>query len=157
MANIKRVIAREILGSRGFPTVEAIIELEDSSVGTFAVPSGISVGKHEAVELRDGDVKRYAGKGVLKALLNIHTKLAPQIIGKDAANQKLIDKIMIEADNSPNKSTLGANSILALSAGVVKAQANSQNLSVYQYIAKLLDQDQQPYFSIPTPMFNILN
>src|SRR3990167_10875771 len=106
MAKIKKVIAREILDSRSFPTVEAIIQLDDGSVGAFATPSGISVGKHEAVELRDGDSNRYAGNGVLKALENILVYLAPAIIGKDASGQEELDKIMIQIDGTDNKSKM---------------------------------------------------
>src|SRR3989344_3050652 len=157
MANIKKIVAREILDSRGYPTVEAIIELEDGAVGAFAAPSGISVGKHEAVELRDGDVKRYAGKGVLKALINIHSKISPLIIGKNAADQTLIDKIMIDADGTANKEKLGANSILAVSGAVAKAQANSQRVSLYKYISRLLNKEELLPYIIPTPMVNILN
>src|SRR3989344_7713618 len=103
MAKIKRLVAREILDSRAYPTVEVIVQLEDSSVGVFSTPTGISVGKHEALELRDGDVKRYAGRGVLTALNNILIYLAPQIIGKDATDQKAIDKEMIALDATDNK------------------------------------------------------
>ncbi len=158
MAKITKIVAREILDSRATPTVEAIVQLEDGSVGVFAVPSGISIGKHEAVELRDGDSKRFAGKGVLKALTNIHTKLSPLLIGKDAENQEGIDKAMIEADSSENKSNLGANSILALSGAIAKAQAYSQKIPLYKYIGKLMGKSEQgEVSSIPTPMFNILN
>src|SRR3989344_8706536 len=157
MANIKKIVAREILDSRGFPTIEAIIELEDGSVGTFAVPSGISVGKHEAVELRDGDIKRYAGQGVLKALINIYSKLSPLLIGKDAVSQRAIDKLMIDADGTSNKGKLGANSILAISGAVAKAQANSLKISLYKYISKLLNKEEMLPYIIPTPMVNILN
>ena len=157
MAKITRIIAREILDSRANPTVEAIVALEDNSVGSFAVPSGISVGKHEAVELRDKDTKRFSGNGVLKALTNIHTILTPLLIGKDAQNQLEIDKLMIDADGSENKANLGANSILALSGAVARAQASSQNLSLYRYIAKLSEKDTNQQHLIPTPMVNILN
>jgi len=157
MANIKKIVAREILDSRGYPTVEAIIELEDGAVGAFAAPSGISVGKHEAVELRDGDVKRYAGKGVLKALINIHSKISPMLIGKNAADQASIDKLMINADGTDNKGKLGANTILAVSGAVTKAEANSQKISLYKYISKLLNKVEILPYIIPTPMFNILN
>lgn len=157
MANIKKIIAREILDSRAFPTVEAIVVLEDGAVGSFATPSGISIGKHEAVELRDGDIKRFAGKGVLKVLINIHSKLAPLLIGKNAADQANIDKILIEADGSQNKINLGANTILALSAAVTKAQANSEKISYYRYISKLFNKDELKPYIIPTPMLNVLN
>lgn len=157
MANIKKIVAREILDSRGFPTVEAIVELDDASVGAFAVPSGISVGKHEAVELRDGDMKRFAGKGVFKSLINIHSKLSPLLIGKNAANQEDLDKLMIDADGTSNKNKLGANSILALSGAIAKAQASSEKISFYRYISKQINREELLPYIIPTPMFNILN
>lgn len=157
MAKIAKIIGREILDSRGFPTVEAIVQLDDGSVGSFAAPSGISVGKHEAVELRDGDPKRYAGKGVLKSLSIILHTLSPLIIGQDAENQAQIDKILIDADSTPNKSKLGANTILAISGAVCKAQSASAHITLYKYIAKLMIGADVQKFQIPTPMFNILN
>lgn len=157
MAKIKKIIGREVLDSRGYPTVEAIVQLEDGSVGSFAAPTGASIGRHEAVELRDGDPKRFAGKGVLKCLHNILTILAPRIIGKDAADQAGIDKEMITADGSSDKSKLGANTIIAISAAVTKAQAASEHMTVYKYVAKLLTGTDTQKFQIPTPMFNILN
>lgn len=156
MAKIKKIVAREILDSRGQPTVEAIIELADLSVGTFSVPSGASVGKHEALELRDGDPARYNGLGVLKSLGNIARILAPALIGQEAASQQEIDNIINKADGTENKSNLGANSILALSGAICKAQSVSERMPLYQYIAKLAGLSTQK-FSIPTPMFNILN
>lgn len=157
MANIKKIVAREIIDSRAFPTVEAIVELDDGAVGAFATPSGISVGKHEAVELRDGDIKRFAGHGVLKALQNIHSKLSPLLIGKNAKDQASLDKIMIDADGSSNKANLGANAILSLSCAVAKAQAQSEKIPLYKYISTILDKEIKTPFIIPTPMFNILN
>lgn len=156
MAKIKKIIAREILDSRAFPTLEATIQLGDGSSGTFAVPSGLSVGKHEALELRDQDPKRYAGLGVLKCLETIHDNLGPKIIGLDAADQEEIDDLMIKLDGNHDKSKLGANTILVLSGAVMKAQAVSLKLPVYQYVAKLLGRD-LTHFSMPTPMFNIIN
>lgn len=156
MAKIKKIIAREILDSRGIPTVEAIVELDDSSVGVFGVPSGVSVGKHEATEIRDKDPNRYGGMGVLICLEKIAQVLAPKLIGQDARDQAKIDSIMIEADGTGNKSNLGANSILALSGAIVKAQALSQKIPLYQYISSLLGKNTNE-FTIPTPMFNILN
>lgn len=155
MAKITKIIAREILDSRATPTVEAMVVLDDGALGVFSCPSGASVGKHEAYELRDNDTKRYQGHGVLKCLENILKTLAPKIIGLDAKDQEAIDKIMIDADGTKDKSKLGANSILALSGAVTKAQAASENIPVYQYISKLLGGGSA--FSIPTPMFNILN
>lgn len=157
MAKIKKIIGREVLDSRGYPTVEAIVQLADGSVGSFAAPTGASIGKHEAVELRDGDPKRFAGKGVLKCLQNILTVLAPLIIGKDAADQVGIDKEMIQADGTSDKSKLGANTIIAISAAVTKAQAASEHMTVYKYVSKLLTGTDSQKFQIPTPMFNILN
>lgn len=156
MAKIKKIIAREILDSRGYPTIEAIVELEDASVGVFSTPSGLSTSKYEAVELRDSDAKRYNGMGVLRALEKIVTLLAPGLIGQDAKNQQKIDSIMIEIDGTQDKSNIGANSILAISGAVVKAQAASNKMPVYQYLAQLLGRDTSQ-FLIPTPMFNILN
>jgi len=157
MAKIKKIIAREILDSRGMPTIEAIVQLEDGSVGSFATPSGISVGKHEAVELRDGDSSRYSGHGVLKALENILAFLAPALIGKDASNQAELDKVMIQIDGTQNKSKMGANSILAISGAITRAQAASLKITLYQYISALLLGQKASQFTIPTPMFNILN
>jgi len=156
MAKIKKIIAREILDSRGDPTIEIIIQLSDGSVGVASAPSGLSVGKYEAVELRDKDPKRYAGKGVLKALQNVYSVLAPRLIAKDAANQKQLDEEMITADGTKDKSNLGANTLIALSLAIAKAQAASQKIPLYQYIAILVSKDSHQ-FTIPTPMFNLLN
>lgn len=156
MAKIKKIIAREILDSRATPTIETIVLLEDSAVGVFSTPSGASTGKHEAQELRDGDPKRYKGKGVLKNLQKISQSLAPKLIGMDAANQRAIDSAMIAIDGSPNKSNLGANTLLALSGAIVKAQAVSRKIPLYQYIAELASFDTHQ-FMIPSPMFNVIN
>lgn len=156
MAKIKKIIAHEILDSRGIPTIESIVELSDSSVGIYAVPAGLSVGKHEAAELRDNDPKRYDGKGVLKALEIIHSKIAPLVIGKDSQDQEAIDKEMIKADGSENKKNFGANSILSISGAIAKAEAQSKNIPLYLYISHLLGENKNS-FAIPTPMFNILN
>lgn len=157
MAIIKKIIGREILDSRGYPTVEAIVQLDDGSVGSFATPSGASIGRHEAVELRDSDPKRYGGKGVIKCLHNIVGVLAPLIIGKNAANQTEIDKTLKDADGSQDKSRLGANTILAISAAVTRSQSASEKVTLYKYISKLLNGEGSQKFQIPTPMFNILN
>src|SRR3972149_7463755 len=156
MAKIKKIIAREILDSRGYPTIESIVELSDLTIGVSSVPSGLSVSKHEATELRDDDQKRYSGRGVLKCLESILTVLAPRLIGKEAALQKQLDEEMIAADGTSNKSKLGANSILSLSCAIAKAEASSQKIPLYQYIATLLQANTNE-FSMPTPMFNILN
>lgn len=156
MAKIKKIIAREILDSRALPTIEAIIELDDGSVNTFSVPSGASVGKHESVELRDRDPKRYEGLGVLNCLKIISQVLSPQLIGQDAYNQEEIDNILIKSDGTANKSKLGANTTLALSGAVAKAAGISQKMPIYQYVSKLYGTN-STQFSLPTPMFNILN
>ncbi len=156
MAKIKKIIAREIIDSRANPTIETIIALEDGAVGVFSVPSGSSVGKNEATELRDKDSARYAGLGVLNCLEKISKDLAPKLIGQDAANQKALDSMMIAEDGSSEKKNLGANTILSLSGAIAKAQAVSQKLPLYQYISQLSGQKTNQ-FTIPTPMFNILN
>lgn len=151
MRRIKAIQAREILDSRGNPTVEVDVELEMGVVGRAAVPSGASTGEFEAVELRDEDPKRYKGKGVLKAVKNVMKVIAPEIIGMDATEQVAIDRKMIELDGTPNKSKLGANAILGVSLAVAKAAAQSVGLPLYRYLggpnAKVL----------PMPMMNILN
>ncbi|HES59600.1 MAG: phosphopyruvate hydratase [Calditrichaceae bacterium] len=151
MSYIEDVYAREVLDSRGNPTIEVEVILEDGSFGMAAVPSGASTGEHEAVELRDGDKERYLGKGVLKAVQNVNEIIANEIIGLDATEQPYIDKVMIELDGTPNKSKLGANAILGVSMAVAKAAAESIGLPLYQYLggvnAKVL----------PVPMMNILN
>lgn len=151
MSTIVGVYAREILDSRGNPTVEVEVYLEDGSMGRAGVPSGASTGAFEAVELRDGEKGRYLGKGVLNAVKNVNEIIAPEIVGMDATEQVLIDKILLELDGTPNKAKLGANAILGVSLAVAKAAAESLDIPVYQYIggtnAKVL----------PTPMMNILN
>ena len=148
---IKEVRAREILDSRGNPTVEVDVELEDGTLGRAAVPSGASTGEHEAVELRDGDKSRYQGKGVLKAVENVNATLSEEVIGFEATDQIGIDKMMIELDGTPNKGKLGANAILGVSLAVAKAAAASLGQPLYRYIggtnARIL----------PVPMMNILN
>ncbi len=151
MTNIIDVHAREILDSRGNPTVEVDILLESGAMGRAAVPSGASTGTREAVELRDGDKKRYLGKGVLKAVKNVNEIIGPEIIDLDATDQALIDKIMIELDSTENKGKLGANAILGVSLAIAKAAAVYSELPLYRYIgganAKVL----------PVPLLNILN
>ncbi len=151
MSIIIDVWAREILDSRGNPTVEAEIELEDGTIGRAAVPSGASTGEHEAVELRDEDKNRYLGKGVLKAVENVNDIIAEELTGFDATDQVGIDQMMIELDGTSTKSKLGANAILAVSLATAKAAANYFNVPLYRYIggtnAKIL----------PTPMMNIIN
>ncbi len=156
MAKIKKIIAREILDSRAHPTIECIIELEDGAVGIFSVPSGASVGKHEAVELRDKDTNRMDGLGILSCLKLIAQVLSPLLIGQDTLNQQNIDDILIKSDSSADKSKIGANTMLALSGAAAKAAAVSQKIPLYQHIARLAGFSSNE-FSIPTPMFNILN
>lgn len=151
MSYIEEVIAREVLDSRGNPTVEVEIFLEDGSVGRAIVPSGASTGAHEAVELRDGDKTRYLGKGTLKAVENVNDEIAEEIIGYNVFDQVGLDNLLIDLDGTPNKSRLGANAILAVSMAAADAAANSLGLPLFQYLggvnAKLL----------PVPMMNILN
>jgi enolase len=148
---IKEVKAREILDSRGNPTVEVEISLEDQSTGRAGVPSGASTGIHEALELRDGDKKRYSGKGVLKAVENVNRLIAPEICGLDASDQLGLDKRMLELDGTPNKSRLGANAILGVSLAAARAAAFSLRMPLYRYLGGLSAR------WLPVPMFNILN
>lgn len=150
---IKKILAREILDSRGNPTVEVDLFLENGTQARAAVPSGASTGEHEAAELRDGG-ERYLGKGVLNAVKNVKDKIAPMLLGQDAENQKNIDQMMIELDGTENKAKIGANAILAVSLANAKAVALAQNKSFYSYIL-------ENYFNkqalLPAPMMNILN
>src|SRR5918996_1012976 len=134
MSAIVDVIAREILDSRGNPTVEADVLLESGVLGRAAVPSGASTGSREAIELRDGDKKRYGGKGVLKAVEHVNTELCEAIIGVDATEQSFVDKTLIDLDGTENKSRLGANAILAVSLAVAKAAAEESGLPLHRYI-----------------------
>ncbi|MEO8105859.1 MAG: phosphopyruvate hydratase [Actinomycetes bacterium] len=151
MATIDALIAREILDSRGNPTVEVEVALDDGAMARAAVPSGASTGVHEAVELRDGDASRYLGKGVEKAVNAVDDDIAPQLLGYEASEQRLIDQVMIDIDGTPNKSRLGANAILGVSLAVAKAAAESADLPLFRYLggpnAHLL----------PVPMMNVLN
>jgi len=131
---IQHVTAQEVLDSRGNPTVEAHVELDDGTIGSAIVPSGASTGEREAVELRDGDEKRYGGKGVRKAVENVESKIGPLLVGKDALDQRAIDRLMIELDGTPNKAGLGANAILAVSMAVARAAANSLRMPLYRYL-----------------------
>src|SRR5688572_16836182 len=151
MSYISEIFSRQILDSRGNPTVEVDVITDEGAVGRAAVPSGASTGIHEAVELRDGDKKKYAGKGVLKAVKNVNDTIAPALLGNDVADQTGIDEMMIELDGTENKSKLGANAILAVSMAVAKAAAEEASLPLFRYVggtnAKIL----------PVPMMNILN
>ncbi|MCE9499946.1 MAG: phosphopyruvate hydratase [Leptospira sp.] len=148
---IKNIKAREILDSRGNPTVEVDVILEDGILGRAAVPSGASTGEYEAVELRDGDKKRYGGKGVLKAVSNVNEKLAKLVAGKNALEQTLIDELMIKEDGTPNKKNFGANAILGVSLAVAKAAAQHCRLPLFRYIGGNFAQE------LPVPMMNIIN
>src|SRR5690348_8463502 len=134
MTTIVKVIGREILDSRGNPTVEADVYLADGNMGRAAVPSGASTGEHEAVELRDGDKSRYLGKGVLKAVGSVNGEIAKALHGKDAANQGEIDRLMIALDGTPNKGRLGANAILAVSMAAARAAAAAHETPLYRYL-----------------------
>src|ERR1700690_2340702 len=131
---ITKVIGREILDSRGNPTVEADVHLADGTVGRAAVPSGASTGEHEAVELRDNDPKRYMGKGTRKAVANILKKIEPVVTGMQAEEQSAVDRAMIDLDGTPNKAKLGANAILAVSMATARASAHSQMTPLYRYL-----------------------
>jgi len=149
--HIQNIIAREILDSRGNPTVEVDVILENGVVGRAAVPSGASTGIYEACEIRDGDKSRYLGKGVSRAVENVNGEIAAALIGKNVLDQAELDRIMISLDGTPNKSRLGANAILGVSLAAARAAANALGISLYRYIggnnARLL----------PVPMMNILN
>lgn len=151
MTTISSILAREIIDSRGNPTVEVDVILDCGCMGRAAVPSGASTGEREALELRDGDKKRYLGKGVLKAVDNINNIIAKILIGEDALNQKAIDNLMIREDGTENKSKLGANAILGVSMAVAKAAANAVGLPLYQYIGGCNAK------KLPVPMMNVIN
>jgi enolase len=151
MTEIAAIRAREILDSRGNPTVEADVILESGALGRAAVPSGASTGEHEAVELRDGDKSHYMGKGVLQAVENIETVIAPELEGFDAANQRLLDYTMIQLDGTANKSKLGANAILAVSMAAARAVAQTLEIPLYRYLGGANAS------VLPTPMMNVLN
>ena len=151
MTTITDVKAREILDSRGNPTIEAEVTLASGAMGQAAVPSGASTGEHEAVELRDGDKKRYGGKGVMKAVQNVNEIIGPNIVGLDATQQLVVDESMLEMDGTPNKKKLGANAILGVSIATAKAAASFFGLPLYQYLGGV------NAHLLPVPMMNILN
>ncbi|MCE7914582.1 MAG: phosphopyruvate hydratase [Nitrosomonas sp. PRO4] len=151
MSAIVDVIAREILDSRGNPTIEADVLLESGVLGRASVPSGASVGTREAVELRDGDAQRYSGKGVLKAVENVNTEISETLMGLDAIDQSFIDQALIELDDTENKSRLGANAILAVSLAVAKAAAEESGLPLYRYLGGA------GLMSMPVPLMNLIN
>jgi enolase len=151
LTEIVDIFAREILDSRGNPTIEAEVTLDDGSMGRAAVPSGASTGAHEAYELRDGDKSRFGGKGVLKAVDAVNGEICDTLVGLDAEDQRLIDKVLIEVDGTPNKSRLGANAILGVSLAVAKAAAEAASLPLYRYVGGA------NAHILPTPMMNIIN
>lgn len=151
MATIQNIHAREILDSRGNPTVEADVVLDTGVVGRAAVPSGASTGELEALELRDGDKQRYAGKGVLKAVENVNTTLRDALLGKDVDDQRQLDQSMLDIDGTANKSNLGANAILAVSLAAAHAAAHARGLPLYRSLRD------QPKYTLPVPMMNIIN
>jgi enolase len=151
MSSIVDVVAREILDSRGNPTIEADVLLESGSMGRAAVPSGASTGSREAIELRDGDAKRYAGRGVLKAVEHVNTEISEAIVGLDASEQAFIDKTLIELDGTENKARLGANALLAVSMAVAKGAAEEAGLPLYRYFGG------SGPMQLPVPMMNVIN
>src|SRR5689334_16489846 len=151
MSNIAEIRGRQVIDSRGNPTVEAEISLQDGSVGRAIVPSGASTGEHEAVELRDGDQNRYLGKGVLKAVENVNGEIADALANMDAADQRALDAKMIELDGTENKGRLGANAMLAVSMAAARAAAACYQLPLYRYLGGAAAN------TLPTPMMNILN
>ena len=151
MSKIKSIHAREILDSRGNPTVEVEVKLADGAFGRAAVPSGASTGVHEALELRDGDKKRYGGKGVLKAVENVNGSISKALAGSETSDQSAVDQAMLALDGTPNKSKLGANAILGVSLAVARAAADSAKTPLYQYLSKGTAK------LMPVPMFNIMN
>jgi enolase len=151
MTTIVSIQARQILDSRGNPTVEAEVELEDGALGRAAVPSGASTGEHEAVELRDGNPRAFGGKGVSRAVAHVVDEIAPELVGEDALDQSIVDRLLIELDGTPNKSRLGANAILAVSLASARAAAESVGLPLYRYLGG-------PLASVlPVPLMNVLN
>ncbi len=158
MNEIKKISAREILDSRGNPTVEGEVELESGVKARAAVPSGASTGTLEALEMRDNEPNRYFGKGVTRAVSNVKEKIAPAILGKSVFDQKEIDRIMIDLDGTENKSVLGANAILSVSLAVARAASEEKGVELYEYIAeKSKVQSPKSKVTMPTPMFNVLN
>ena len=151
MTTIVDILGREILDSRGNPTLEVEVLLESGAIGRAAVPSGASTGDYEAVELRDGDKSRYLGKGVLKAVENVNDKIAEELIDFDAADQAYIDQFLIDMDGTPNKAVLGANATLGVSLACAKAVAETLDMPLYRYIGGVNAR------TLPVPMMNILN
>src|ERR1700757_185983 len=152
---ILKVHARQVIDSRGNPTVEADVILEGEVLGRAAVPSGASTGEHEALELRDADKSKYLGKGVLKAVAHVNGEIAKAVAGFDASDQRTLDRRMIEADGTPNKSKLGANAILAVSMAAARAAGVSAGQTLYKYLAR--HSSDSSGTTLPVPMMNILN
>ena len=151
MAKISRVVGREILDSRGNPTVEVDVFLDNDVWGRMSVPSGASTGKNEALELRDNDEARYEGKGVMRAVGNVNNAIAPAIVGLDAHDQEAVDRLLIDLDGTADKSNLGANAILGVSVALAQAAAASKQFPLYRSLAR------NGQFTLPVPMFNVLN
>lgn len=156
MAKIQQIAAREILDSRGNPTIETTVFLDNGTFGTASVPSGASVGSHEAVELRDRDQNRYEGMGVLKAIGNIEKSIAPKLLGTDIYKQQEIDRSMIDLDGTSNKEMLGANAMLSVSMSACRAGAKNAGMPLFLYINQFVKKENQP-LKIPTPLFNLIN
>lgn len=156
MAKIKQISAREILNAKGNPTVEATVILSDGATGIASSPTGTSVGKYEAVDLKDNDQSRYRGLGVLNAIMNVDKLIAPNLIGMDASRQQEIDKKMIDLDGTQNKARLGANATLSVSMAVAKASARSSVLPLFLYLREFIKKENLP-LKIPTPLFNLIN
>lgn len=159
MSKIKSIIGREILDSRGIPTIEVAVELEDSTTALAAVSSGVAAGNFEAVELRDNDQNRYQGLGVLKVVENINQIIAPKLIGQDVLNQTAIDRLLVELDGTANKSKYGVNAILPVSQSICCAAAKNQKISLFRYLNQLAEKGGFPKveLKIPTPTFNLIN
>lgn len=157
MSKIKQILAREILNSKGMPTIEATVVLENGRLGRASSPTGTSVSGYEAKEVRDNDPKRYSGQGVLTAISNISETIAPKIIGMEVQNQKEIDKTMIELDGTKDKSKLGSNAILPVSMAVAKAAATDLNIPLFAYIRNYATSQSRDSYKIPIPAFNIIN
>jgi enolase 1/2/3 len=151
MAKIQKIAAREILDSRGFPTIETDVHLDDGSFGRALVPSGASTGQYEALELRDNDPSRYMGKGVRNAVNNVNQRIAPEIVGKDPVRQEELDLLMINLDGTPNKAKLGANAILSVSLAIARAAAASKKFSLYHYLGEGKGK------ILPVPLMNVIN
>lgn|SRR3989344_110837 len=155
MSKIKQLYAWDIFDSRGVPTVESIVVLESGAVGVASAPSGASTGSHEALELRDGDEKKFHGQGVIKAVGNVNNLISKVLVGKEAENQEVVDKTLIDLDNTINKSQLGANAILTVSVAVCKANAIEKKKPLYRHVAELYGLTSE--LKVPTPLFNFIN